>query len=144
MLSVTDFDSKGTISEVRVHGGANLDMLDAGRSPNADSPPRDHLITMVKLKKKTYKKVVSKNEKPEHPRWSVRKNDDYVMDYTCEDGCVKVENLKTAKTRLLKVRQGVFPSVCPQEHIACTDLLCRSGEGRGRLKIACEAPRPLA
>ena len=31
----------------------NLDMLDAGRSPNADSPPRGHLITMVKLKKKT-------------------------------------------------------------------------------------------
>ena len=31
----------------------NLHMLDVGRSPNADSPTRDHLITMVKLKKKT-------------------------------------------------------------------------------------------
>ena len=31
----------------------NLDILDAGRSQNADSPPRDHLIAMVKLKKKT-------------------------------------------------------------------------------------------
>ena len=31
----------------------SLDMLDAGRSPNADSLPTDHLITVVKLKKKT-------------------------------------------------------------------------------------------
>ena len=39
---------------------------------------------------------------------------------------------------------GVFPSECPQEHTACTDLLCRSGEGRGRLIIVCGAPRPTA
>ena len=45
-------------------------------------------------------------KKPEHPRRSVRKNDEYVIDYTCEDGCVKVENVKTAKTRWLKVCQG--------------------------------------
>ena len=31
----------------------NVDMLDAGRSPNADSPPTDDLIAMVRLKKKT-------------------------------------------------------------------------------------------
>ena len=35
MLSVTDFDSKGIISEVRAHTRLYLDMLDAGRSPNA-------------------------------------------------------------------------------------------------------------
>ena len=35
MLSVTDFDPRGTISEVRVHAGPHLDTLDAGRSPNA-------------------------------------------------------------------------------------------------------------
>ena len=35
MLSVTDFDPKGTISEVRVHAGLYLDILDADRSPNA-------------------------------------------------------------------------------------------------------------
>ena len=29
MLSVTDFDPKGTISEVRVHAGLYLDKLDA-------------------------------------------------------------------------------------------------------------------
>ena len=36
MLSVTDFDPKGTISEVRVHAvaGLYLDILEADRSPN--------------------------------------------------------------------------------------------------------------
>ena len=68
MLSVTDFDPKGTISEVKVHAGPHLDILDAGRSPNAvrdhagttqvdfevdspppaDSPTGNLLITMVK------------------------------------------------------------------------------------------------
>ena len=38
---------------------------------------------------------------------------EYVIDYACEDGCVKVANVKTAKTRWLKVRQGVFPSEWP-------------------------------
>ena len=82
MLSVTDFDPKGTISEVRVHAGLYLDILDAGRSPNAvtahagttqvdfevdrpppaDSPPGDLLITMVKETVIFYYRV-SKNEK---------------------------------------------------------------------------------
>ena len=68
MLSVTDFDPKLTIFEVRVHAGLYLDILDADRSPNAvtvhagttqvdfdadrpppaDSPPGDLLIIMVK------------------------------------------------------------------------------------------------
>ena len=34
---VTDFDTKGIISGVRVHAGLYLDMLDADRSPNAVS-----------------------------------------------------------------------------------------------------------
>ena len=37
MLSFTVFDSKGTISGVRVQAGLYLDMLDAARSPNAVS-----------------------------------------------------------------------------------------------------------
>ena len=79
MLSVTYFDPKGTISEVRVHAGANLDMLVPGRSPNAvrvhagtsqvvfevDRPPPaaspgDLLISMVK---ETAKKSFERNEK---------------------------------------------------------------------------------
>ena len=77
MLSVTDFDPKGTISEVRVHAGLYLDILEADRSPNAvrfhvgttqvdfevdrlppaNSPPADHLITMVKETVILHKKV---------------------------------------------------------------------------------------
>ena len=80
MLSVTDFDPKGTISEVRVHTGLYLDMLDAARSPNAvrlhsgtiqvgfevDLPPPavstpgDVLITMVKETEILYKKNFEK------------------------------------------------------------------------------------
>ena len=76
MLSVTNFDPKGTFSEVRVHAGLYLDILDAGRSPNAvtvhagttqvdfevdrpppaDSPAGDFLITMVKETVILYKK----------------------------------------------------------------------------------------
>ena len=83
MLSVTDFDPKGTISEIRVHAGLYLDILDADRSPNvvrlqvgttqvdfevdcpppANYPPGDLLITMVKETVILYKKRVSKNEK---------------------------------------------------------------------------------
>ena len=80
MLSVTDFDPKGTISEVRLHGGLYLDILDADRSPNAvtvhagttqvdfevdrqppaDSPPGDLLIAMVKETVILYKKEFRK------------------------------------------------------------------------------------
>ena len=85
MLSVTDFDPKGTISEVRVHAGAHLDILDAGRSPNAvkdhagtaqvdfevdrpppaDSPTENLLITMVKETVILYKKEFRKTKKSE-------------------------------------------------------------------------------
>ena len=37
-------------------------------------------------------------KKPEHPRRSLRKIDEYVIDYACEDGCVKVANVKSPKT----------------------------------------------
>ena len=83
MLSVTDFDPKGTISEVRVHAGLYLDILDADRSPNAvrfhvgttqvyfevdrpppaNSPPGDLLITMVKETVILYKKKFRKMKK---------------------------------------------------------------------------------
>ena len=43
-------------------------------------------------------------KKTEHSRRSVRY--EYVIDYTCEHGCIKVENVKKAKMRRLKVRQG--------------------------------------
>ena len=85
MLSVTDFDPKGTISEVRVHAGLYLDILDTDRSPNAvrvhagtsrvdfevdcscpppaDSTPGDLLITMVKETVVLYNKEFRKMKK---------------------------------------------------------------------------------
>ena len=77
MLSVTDFDLKGIISEVRVLAGLYLDTLDADRSPNAvrflvgtaqvdfkvDRPPPaacqpgSLLITMIKETVILYKKI---------------------------------------------------------------------------------------
>ena len=83
MRRVTDFDPKGTISEVRIHAGLYLDILDADRSPNAVSvhagtsqvdfevdrpspaacPPGDLLITMVKETVILYKKEFRKMKK---------------------------------------------------------------------------------
>ena len=48
MLSITDCDPKGTISEVRGHGDATFGHPDTDRLPLADSPTRDRVITMVK------------------------------------------------------------------------------------------------
>ena len=83
MISVTDFEPKGTIYEVRVHAGLYLDILNADRSPNAvrfhvgttqvdfevdrpppaNSPPGDLLITMVKETVILYKKGFRKMKK---------------------------------------------------------------------------------
>ena len=91
ILSVTDFDPKGTISEVRVHAGLYLDILDADRSPNAvsfhvgnaqvdfevdrpppaNSAPGDLLITMVKETVTLYKKKeFRKMKKSRISHWS--------------------------------------------------------------------------
>ena len=83
MRSVTPFDPKGIISEVRVHAGLYLDILDADRSPNAvrvhagtsqvdfevdrppsaACPPGDFLINMVKETVILYKKEFEKIKK---------------------------------------------------------------------------------
>ena len=77
MLKVTDFDPKGSISEVTVHAGAkfghtgspNAVRVHAGttqvdfevdRPPPADSPPGDLLIAMVKETVILYKKSFEK------------------------------------------------------------------------------------
>ena len=122
----------------------NLDMLNAGQSPNADSPPRDHLITMAKLKKKTYKSSFEKwkNLNILGDLWERMMN---MLSTTHVR--MAVWELKTWRRQRLddwKFARGVFPSEYPQKHTVCTDLLCRSGEGRGRLKIVCGAPRPMA
>ena len=42
MLSITDFDPKGTVSEVRVHTGPHLDIVDA-------DPPMQILPKFLKV-----------------------------------------------------------------------------------------------
>ena len=47
MPSVTDFDPKGTISEVRVHAGVYLDILHADRSPITVTPEMHRWISKL-------------------------------------------------------------------------------------------------
>ena len=98
MLSVTDFDPKGTISKVRVHVGLYLDIMDAGRSatnavrvhagtlqvdfvvdrpPPAVSPPGDLLITS-KRNSNYLKKSFQKMKK--------RETCSYIRSF-CKDAC---------------------------------------------------------
>ena len=104
-LSVTDFDPKGTISEVRVHAKLYLGTRCwsiakysriSTKFSSLSSRSFDH---RGKTKKETVKNT-SKNEKkktPERPRRSARKIDEHVIDYACEDACVKVANVKSVK-----------------------------------------------
>ena len=115
MLSVTDINPKRTISELRVHAGAKFGhtgcwSIAKCRFSTKLSKSFDH---HGKTKKEIVKKKVWKNEKPEHPRRSLKKIDEYVIDYACKDGCVKVVNVKSAKTRWLNVRQGDAPKLVP-------------------------------
>ena len=73
--------------------------------------------------------IVSKNEKPKRPRRSVTKINDCVFDM---QGCLS-ESCKreVGKERFAIVKTGEDATKCPQEHPACTELLRRSGEGRG-------------
>ena len=134
MLSVTDFDPKGTISEVRVHAGLYLDILDADRSPHAADTPQSspgrliiYIITMAKLKKKLLK-IVSKNEdKLERPWRSVRKIHEYViatndfhwMNAGDVDGAQylsggEVERVTTEQSHRLRMR-GCLYEICKRE-----------------------------
>ena len=56
----------------------------------------------------------------------MRNIDEYVIDCTREDACVKVANVKSVKKgspgRMGRERDA---TKSPQEHAACTKLLCR-------------------
>ena len=73
MLSVTDFDPRGTISEVRVHGGAEFGhagQWSIGKCRFSSKKLFDH---HGKAENEHVKKEFRKWKKPEHPRRSVRK-----------------------------------------------------------------------
>ena len=101
-LSVMDFDPKGTISEVRgshwaVFGHTGCwSIAKCSRFSTKFSSSRsfDH---HGKTKKEIVKDSFEKWKKSERSRRSVRKIDEYVIDYACEDGCVKVTNVKSVK-----------------------------------------------
>ena len=82
MLSVLDFDRKGTISKVRVHVGARFGHT-ACRSiakcsfSSKFSKLFDH---HGKIKREMYKKMFSKRKKPELPRISARNIVERVID----------------------------------------------------------------
>ena len=97
MLSVMDFNPKGTISQVRVHGGNKFGHAGRWSIVKCRFSTKGSFDHHGKAEKENVKKWFGKGKKPEHPRRSVRKNDEYVIDYACEDVCVKVENVKTAK-----------------------------------------------
>ena len=77
---------------------------------------------MVKLLKKEIVKIVSKNEKkkPERPRRFVRKIDESVIDFACEDACVKVTNVKSVKKCSPEDEAGEGRSLLPTRTPACT------------------------
>ena len=58
-------------------------------------------------------------KKPERPRRSVSKIDEYVIDYACEDAGVKVANMKSAKKCSAGegAWEGRSQAWCPQEHL---------------------------
>ena len=80
-------------------------------------------------------------KKPKRPRRFVRKIDEYVIDFACEDACVKVTNVKSVKKCSPEDEAGEGRSLLPTRTPACTYL---KRWGRGRLIIVCAAPRPMA
>ena len=71
------------------------------------------------------------------------KNDEYVIDYACEDGCVNVKTWRRQRLDDWKFARRVFPSEFPQEHPVCTDLLCRWGEAMSTRTLVAVEPRRL-
>ena len=96
MLSVTDFDPKGTISEVRVKFG-HAGRWSIAKCRFSTKGSFDH---HGKAEKENVKKLFRKMKKNLNILGDLReKNDEHIIDYACEDGLEKVENVKTAKTR---------------------------------------------
>ena len=61
-----------------------------------------------------------KKKTPERPRRSARKINEHVIEYACEDACVKVANVKSVKK--CSPGEGVGGGgrdapKCPQEHL---------------------------
>ena len=64
----------------------------------------------------------------------MRKIDEYVIDYACEDACVKVANVKSVKKCLpgKEAGGGTLPSAHKN---TCVYLLIASGEGTSNNRL---------
>ena len=70
--------------------------------------------------------------------FSYKKIDEYVIDYTCKDACVKFANVKSVTREMFARGRWTLP----QEQTVCTELKCRSGEGTFYNRHVCnEAPQ---
>ena len=139
MLSITDFDPKGTISEARVHAGATFGhtgcwLIAKCRFSMKLSRSFDH---HGKTLKEMVKKKISKMKiKSWRARRSVRKIDEYVIDYACEGACVKVANVMSVKKCL--------PGGCSQAPTRTPCVYRFIVPIRWRLIIVCRLWSPLA
>ena len=59
-------------------------------------------------------------KKAECSRRSVRKNDEYVIDYACEDACVKAANVKSVK----KCSFGGRSQACAHKNTLRVPIYC--------------------
>ena len=152
MLSVTDFNPNGTISEVRVHAGdlfghtgrwpiAKRSRFSTKLSRSFDHHGNRSFDHHGETKKELLKQIVSRNEKkPGRPQRSVRKIDEYVIDYVCEDACVKFANVKSVTWEIFA--RGRWDALTRTPSVYRVIVPVRWGEGRGRLIIVCGAPWP--
>ena len=75
-------------------------------------------------------------KKPSCPRRSVRKIDEYVIDYACEDACVKVANVKLVKKIIVRQGKGAGRRRLPSAHKnTCVYQLIASGEGTSNNRL---------
>ena len=88
---------KGTISEVREITPGYLWTNGCWLIAKCRFSTRGFFDHYGKTKKQMVKNRFENWKKPVRPQRSVRKIDEYVIDYTCEDACLKGTNVKSVK-----------------------------------------------
>ena len=127
---------KGPISEVRVYGGAKFGHAGRWSIAKCRFSTKGSFDYHGKAEKENVKSS-SKNEKTWissevcQKKWWIR----YRLRMR---GCLcKSWKREAGKESMIEssLGPGVFPTECPQEHTACTDLLCRSSEGTSNNRL---------
>ena len=142
MLSVTDFNPKGTISEFGAHAGTKFEHAERWSIAKCRFSTKGSFDHHGKAEKENVKKEFREIKKPEHPRRSVRKLMNTLLTTHARMAVWKLQTWSRQRLDDLMFTSGTLPSWCPQEHTACIDFLCR--QVRGRLVIVCGTPGPMA